>query len=84
MNHDERGKNTRLIGLYIDLGLRFGIIVLIGFLLGWWIDGKLHKEPLFTIIGLLFGIGSGLYHLYKSALDIEKIEKKSDDKSNEE
>ena len=84
MNPDEQRKTSKLIGLYIDLGLRFGIIVLLGFFLGWWIDGKLDKEPLFTIIGLFFGIGSGIYHLYKSALYIEKIAKIDKDETNQE
>jgi len=65
MNLEKKRKNFQLIGMYIDLGLRFGIIVLIGFFLGWFLDNKLNKEPLFTIIGLIFGTGSGFYHLYK-------------------
>jgi len=75
MNLEKDRKKFRLIGLYIDLGFRFGIIFLIGFFAGWWLDNKFDKVPLFTMIGLFFGMGSGFYHLYKSAMHLEKKEK---------
>ena len=79
MNHDKKRKNIQLIGLYIDLGFRFGIVFLVGFLLGWWLDGKFDTKPILTIIGLFLGFGSGLFHLYKAALDLENKEKSISD-----
>ena len=75
MDPDKKRKDFRLIGMYIDLGLRFAITILIGVFLGRWLDNRLDKEPLFTLIGLFLGAGSGFYSLYKTALYLEKKEK---------
>ncbi|KOO37285.1 AtpZ/AtpI family protein [Priestia koreensis] len=42
--------------------------ILIGLFLGKWIDSRLHTFPLFLVIGLLLGLGTGIYamiHLIK-------------------
>lgn len=36
-------------------------------MLGVWVDGKVGSEPLFLLIGLLFGIVVAFYGTYKMA-----------------
>ena len=49
----------------------FGAVILCGFL-GWWLDQKLHSEPLFILSGLFAGLGAGFYSLIKTAQKLEK------------
>ncbi|MDE5414694.1 MULTISPECIES: AtpZ/AtpI family protein [Alkalihalobacterium] len=39
--------------------------VLVGVLAGRWLDGYFDKSPLFMIIGLFLGLGSGIYGLIR-------------------
>ncbi|WP_438503592.1 AtpZ/AtpI family protein [Ectobacillus ponti] len=39
--------------------------ILVGIFLGKWIDSKLGTFPLFLIIGLLLGLGSGTYTMIR-------------------
>ena len=61
--------------MYLDLGLRLAVSLFIGLLGGWWLDKRLDKLPLFTLIGLFLGMGSGFYHFYKGILYLEEKEK---------
>ena len=54
------------VGFYIS-----GCIVL-GIVAGLWIDGKLNTEPLFMLLGLLFGLGIavfGVYHMIRPLIN---------------
>lgn len=50
-------------------GVGFEFIVAVGGFaaLGWWLDGKFGKSPIFTITGVAFGFALGLYRLVKFA-----------------
>ena len=48
-----------------------GAVILFGFI-GWWLDQKLHSEPLFILSGLFLGLGLGFYGLIKTAQKLEK------------
>ncbi|MFD3446681.1 AtpZ/AtpI family protein [Microbacteriaceae bacterium 4G12] len=39
--------------------------ILIGIFLGKWIDSKLDTFPLFLVIGLLLGLGTGIYAMLR-------------------
>ncbi|MCL4494014.1 MAG: AtpZ/AtpI family protein [Firmicutes bacterium] len=43
------------------------VSVIIGLFLGQWLDGLWHTTPLFTVLGVLLGIGAGLYGIYQVA-----------------
>ncbi|KKI89698.1 membrane protein [Bacillus sp. SA1-12] len=39
--------------------------ILVGVFSGRWLDGYLHTEPVFLIVGLLLGLAAGIYGLLK-------------------
>lgn len=43
---------------------------------GAWVDAKLGTDPLFTLVGLLVGIGMSLYSLVEQLLRIESAWRK--------
>jgi len=51
----------RLMGLgwYIALCIIFGLAA------GLWVDGKVHTPPLFTLIGLAFGLAAAFVGVYR-------------------
>lgn len=53
------------LGLIIQLGFTFSISTFIGLFVGIFLDKKLHTEPLFTIIFLVFGVIGGFMGAYK-------------------
>ena len=56
-------------GLAFDLGLRLGISILIGLGGGLVVDSWLHTSPLFTLIGMVLGIGAAMVTIWNVARD---------------
>jgi ATP synthase protein I len=54
-------------GLAFDLGLRLGISILIGLGGGLVVDNWLHTSPLFTLIGMVLGIGAAMVTIWNVA-----------------
>lgn len=52
----QKAKRLFYAGLF-DLSWRLGLAILLPTLAGAFLDGKLDKDPLFTVIGLLAGFG---------------------------
>jgi F0F1-type ATP synthase assembly protein I len=79
------GKNSKpelgfgRLPLAFDQALRWGLTlavsVLLGFLLGRWLDLRLNTTPLFLLIGMFWGLGGSFYSIY---LQIKKMEKDDD------
>lgn len=61
---------------YANLGYQLVIAVGGGFLLGWWIDGKTGTEPLFMIVGALFGMGAGIFLVVRTVSEMNHWNKK--------
>jgi F0F1-type ATP synthase assembly protein I len=59
-----RGPNW---GIAFDLGLRLGISILIGLGGGLLADQWLHTRPLFTLIGMVLGIGAAMVTIWNVA-----------------
>ena len=55
----------RILALVTELGFTIGFSILLGIGFGWWLDGRLGTQPLFTILGLLLGLASAGYNLYR-------------------
>ncbi|WP_134683419.1 AtpZ/AtpI family protein [Brevibacillus migulae] len=47
------------------IGADLAICIVAGVLLGKYIDGKFLTSPLFLMIGLLAGLGLGVYSVYR-------------------
>lgn len=50
-----------------DLGLRLGISVILGVGGGLLVDNWLHTSPIFTLIGMVLGIGAAMYTIWDVA-----------------
>jgi ATP synthase protein I len=55
------------LGLAFDLGLRLAISVVVGLGAGLLADGWLHSSPLFTLVGMVVGIGAAMYTIWDVA-----------------
>jgi ATP synthase protein I len=56
-------------GIAFDLGLRLGISVILGLGGGLVVDNWLDTIPLFTLIGVVLGIGAAMYTIWDVARD---------------
>ena len=59
----------RVIGLATELGLRLGLtaagLVVLGLIVGRWLDARLGTAPWATLVGILLGAVSGQVALYR-------------------
>ena len=56
-------------GVAFDLGIRLGISVILGLGGGLLLDSWLHTSPIFTLIGMVLGIGAAMYTIWDAAHD---------------
>jgi F0F1-type ATP synthase assembly protein I len=56
-------------GVAFDLGIRLGISVILGLGGGLLLDSWLHTSPIFTLIGMVLGIGAAMYTIWDVAHD---------------
>jgi len=65
---ESKGRFFRLLGLASTVGINFIISILIGFLIGHFLDRSFDTSPWLTIIFLILGIAAGFKYLFKIAL----------------
>lgn len=53
------------LGRYGGHGLTIGIATALFAWLGWLLDGRLHTEPLFVLLGAFVGFGAGFYSMMR-------------------
>ncbi|NIN68273.1 MAG: hypothetical protein GTO63_26915 [Anaerolineae bacterium] len=56
-----KGVNVRLLGLVGQVGLTMVVFILIGLVVGMWIDARLDTSPTFTLALILLGVGGGAW-----------------------
>jgi ATP synthase protein I len=66
---DASAGTSKNIGIAFDLGLRLGIAVILGLGGGLLLDSWLHTSPIFTLVGMLLGIGAAMYTIWDVARD---------------
>lgn len=54
-----QGVNLRLLGLVGQVGVTMVVFILVGLVVGRWIDARLDTSPTFTLFFILLGIGGG-------------------------
>lgn len=64
---DGSGGAYRKAGPYMGLGIEFAVTVIVCFVGGRWLDGKIGTEPVLALIGLLVGTGAATFHLLRAA-----------------
>jgi ATP synthase protein I len=62
-------KQTAKMGIAFDLGIRLGVSVILGLGGGLLLDNWLHTSPIFTLIGMVLGIGAAMYTIWDVAHD---------------
>ena len=65
----QRSERTPNWGLGMDLGVRLGVSVAIGLGGGLLLDNWLHTSPLFTLVGMVLGIGAAMVTIWNVARD---------------
>ncbi|MGH2429367.1 MAG: AtpZ/AtpI family protein [Candidatus Limnocylindria bacterium] len=66
---DEPSSRPPNWGLALDLGLRLGLSVILGLVGGLLLDGWLQTTPIFTLIGMVLGIGAAMVTIWNVAHD---------------
>lgn len=54
-------------GLVLDLGVRLGLSVVIGVVGGVLLDNWLGTSPIFTLLGIVVGVGAAMYSIWDVA-----------------
>lgn len=60
-----RGVNLRLLSLVGQVGVTVVVFILIGLVVGRWIDARLNTTPGFTLFFIFLGMGAGLWGVYR-------------------
>jgi F0F1-type ATP synthase assembly protein I len=61
---DDRGGGYQVLGTaawFTGMGWAIAISVVLGVVVGNWLDGRFGTHPLFLLIGLVLGLALGLY-----------------------
>jgi ATP synthase protein I len=61
-----RGPNW---GIAFELGIRLGVSVILGLGGGLLLDAWLRTSPIFTLVGMVLGIGAAMYTIWDVARD---------------
>ena len=77
MKPDKRKYHQEQWTTLVNIGLTFTVAVLLGFFAGRWLDGKLHTQPLFMLVGVFWGVGGSFWYLVRKVRELEKREKES-------
>lgn len=72
---EERKELIRLVSKFGTIGLEMGFSVVIGLLLGMYLDGLLNTKPWMTFIFFMFGIASA----FKAVLRVLKESQKEEE-----
>lgn len=54
-------------GIALDLGIRLGVAVMIGFFGGLLLDGLFGTKPLLTLVGAAFGVAAAMWTIWDVA-----------------
>ena len=65
---------------YSSLGLEMGICVVIGILMGYFLDKYFHTSPYLTIIFMLFGVAAAVKAGIRLIRKVEKDDERNDNK----
>jgi len=60
------GAALRLVGV----GFYIGGCIVLGVLVGLWLDSKLNTQPILVIVGLIFGLVLAFYGVYQLLLPL--------------
>ena len=78
----QNNKKYNLVELlqYSSHGLEMGICVVIGIVIGYFLDKYFHTSPYLTIIFMLFGVAAAVKTALRLIKQVEKDDKRNDNK----
>ena len=65
--HGPQSSSRLAWGLALELGLRMGIVVVLGVVPGILLDNWLGTQPLFTLAGVVLGTGGAFFTIWDVA-----------------
>ncbi len=68
---DKAATSSPSVGKGMHLGLELAVSTLVCTFLGVALDKTFHTAPLFILLGLVLGMGAGIWHMYRVALGID-------------
>jgi ATP synthase protein I len=63
----ERGENVSNLAAISSAGLAFGMAVILGAALGYWIDRWMGTSPWGFLVGFLLGLAAGMVNVFRAA-----------------
>ena len=75
------GEGYRRAGPYMGLGIQFAVSVILCFVLGRWIDGKLDSDPYAALIGFLLGTTAAITNLIRTVNRLQEQAERRDEAS---
>lgn len=68
----------KALGGFGTLGIEIVLCILFGVFGGRWIDGKLDTEPVFIILGFVFGLGAAGKALLRTLKEMKEVTAKEE------
>jgi len=62
----------RLVGLVLSLAFVFPSALLVGYVVGWWLDKKLGTSPILVVVFILLGFFAALVELLRELKKLAK------------
>jgi len=78
MPSDGNGQTLPTLALIGQLGLIMVTCVLGGFLLGAFLDSRLHSTPILTIVLILAGVAAGMMAVYRMVMKTVRTDRDRD------
>jgi ATP synthase protein I len=66
------GPQARPPWAYVGLGFEIVVPIVLGLLLGLWLDGRWGTRPWLAVVGVLLGIAAGFYNFFRVVLGATK------------
>jgi ATP synthase protein I len=64
---DSTARSMRTLGALSAVGIAFVLAVVIGFVVGYFLDSWIGTSPLFTIVFFFFGLAAGILNVVRTA-----------------
>lgn len=65
---------VRDAGPFFGAGIQLAAAVVLMFFLGRWLDSQFETSPWLMLVGIVFGVGAGLYNFIRTVQRVEKRE----------
>ena len=78
LNREQR-EQLKQLGSLSTVGLEIGLSIVLGYLGGQWLDGKLGTEPWLKWIGFGLGLAAGARSLYRVVRRAQRMMEEEDE-----